>query len=145
MFITLLSAGFGVALISLGEILLLTKTISLLHKKITENELVLFRWIGIGLMCIGIPFLHYFVKVESGLLFLFALGFAVLVGGSKVLFTHDGLEWMYQQGIWRAAWPFTEKSDRRYSRFISGGGFFALGLIWAGGSLVAIFVSLLNK
>jgi hypothetical protein len=135
----------GLICLSLGEILLFTKAVSLLHKKVSKNELVLFRWIGIGLMCGGVPFLHYFVKIESALVLFFALGFSILIGGGKILFTHDGLEWMYQQGIWKAAWPFNEKSDRTYRRLISGGGFFVLGLIWTTGSLVAIFYDLLNK
>lgn len=81
--------------------------------------------------------------MNYGLLTLFLFGIGFIYGGWKISFTKEGLEWMYDQGIWKR-WPpsdpiFTEKQWTRLNR-IRGSSFIALGLIFAIGSIVAFFI-----
>jgi len=66
--------------------------------------------------------------MDYGLVFLFVFGICLAYGGGKIAFSKDGVEWMYRQGIWKIAWPFDQKSGRRFDRYTSGLGIFIAGV-----------------
>ncbi|OGG44150.1 hypothetical protein A2841_00390 [Candidatus Kaiserbacteria bacterium RIFCSPHIGHO2_01_FULL_48_10] len=77
--------------------------------------------------------------MEYGLLIFFFLGLLLTIGGWKVTFTKDGLEWMYKNEIWKKNVSiFPEPRRERLDR-IRGSGVLLLGLIWSVGSLILLW------
>jgi hypothetical protein len=90
--------------------------LTFLKKKLGgESAEVVFRWFGICLIITGTA-LNYFVKSEGWLVFVFSIGFVLAIGNIKVVFTKQGLEWMYFNGNWQTKWPYDEKSRRNIDR-----------------------------
>lgn len=81
-------------------------------------------------------------NLDYGLLLFLFLGVALTMGGWKVTFTKEGLEWMYKHGIWKEKDIFfTEKGGRRFDR-ITASGFFILGIILTIGSLALLLIEI---
>lgn len=71
------------------------------------------------------------------------LGLGLTIGGYKIIFTVEGLDWMYKQGIWKNTHTLSRNDvdGRNFDRFYGGGGILAVGLIFLGTSLVGIILS----
>ena len=72
--------------------------------------------------------------MDNNLLFAFLCGLVFALAGGSILFSKKALDWMYKEGIWKVAPPFTEKQDRRLNR-VTGAGIFLVGI-----ALIAISI-----
>jgi len=65
--------------------------------------------------------------MDTNLIYLFIFALVFLLAGGSILFSAGALNWMYKEGLWKVASPFSPLEDRKLRR-LGGAALFFTGL-----------------